>query len=243
MPFAQTVYTHGQINSYTALFECYRSRFPTLYDAWELVHDASKRAHSGHGKDHDAAVAMMTQRIAPDERTAEMAWVAGLLHSIDHLVGKESYEETLDSLLTQVYMDFDPPEIAEIRDAVLKHNGRNEPSDSLTLVTLRDADRLINIQPLVIIRSGQFHPSIAAIELEHIGKNPGGRLNPESTYHDPKSVRDALVSCLEWESDPNFCLRLPAAIEIGKRDFQYLREFLARCEEPFHNLGLAGVRL
>lgn len=226
-------------------FEHYRQLFPDLYAAVKGFHLGSSRSNRGHGFDHDVAVAQMAAQISPDEKTAEKAWVAGLLHTTDRLVeNRAELEKVLQNHLLIVRDLFTAWEIDEIYQAVLRHDQPNRLGDTLTQQVLMDADRLVNLQPLIVARAGQHYPDMPAIELQYIGKQPvEQRTNPASSYGRPMNVMDDVRGVLEWEHDPQFCLRIPAAIERGKEQFAYIREFLTRAEQAYAELGLAGMEL
>lgn len=217
-------------------FEEYRSLFPKLYDEVKKIHDGSTRPHRGHGfADHNLPVALMAAIIAPDLRTADKAYVAGLLHSIDRWVEKEEFAPTILrclELLPKGY--FTSQEMEEIFDAVQKHDKKNAEDDSLTLQVLKDADRLINLEPVHIIRSAQWYHEIPAIEIEHLGG-----LNPDSKWGKARNVIDDFRFCLEWIP----WLRVPKAIVRGEVLRTELEAFIVSCERIYHELGLAGKML
>lgn len=195
----------------------------------------------GHGFfDHDHPVAQTCVLIHEDERSVRKAWVSSLLHSLDRLMTKEEENRTLDGLLALIpENEISRFEIEEIRVALQNHDGPNRETDSITQKILQDADRLANAQSIIILRSGQFMPNIPAIELGYLGmKN-----HPESTYKKPRTVHDNLMHILEWdpegpEAHPQFCLRLPMAIEFGRPHFAYIREWILRVKSDFAQLGL-----
>lgn len=218
-------------------FEEYRTLFAGTYNYVKKSHLESKHPHRGHGLDHDVAVAQMAAIIAPDERTAEKAWVAGICHSADRVVGRDDKEF---EILVRQYLSclpdgyFESSEAEEILVAALKHSERNKDDDSLTLQVLKDADRLVNLQLLIVIRCGQFYPEIPSIELEHIG-----RMNPQSTFKYPCNSLDDLRNCFDWVD----WLRIPEAKKRGGKLATSLCNYIREAEEPFYEMGLAGVVL
>lgn len=218
-------------------FEEYRAVFSGLYQSVKKSHAESTHPHRGHGLDHDAAVAQMGAIISQDNRTADKVWVAGMCHSADRVVGRDDKEfETLArqhlSCLPDGY--FERSEVEEVLVATLKHGEKNKDDDSLTLQNLKDSDRLINLQLLVVIRCGQFYPEIPPIELEHIG-----RMNPNSTFKYPCNSLDDLRNCFDWVD----WLRNPEAKRRGEKLAASLRRYIEEAEEPFYEMGLAGVVL
>jgi len=100
-------------------FEYYRNQFAPLYSAVRDAHVAS--ANRGHGLDHDVAVAMMGTVLANDDMTAEMVFVAGLIHSADEMAGSDA-SATLDRYLAHLPAGyFTPKQVTEIREGVERH--------------------------------------------------------------------------------------------------------------------------
>jgi hypothetical protein len=219
------------------VFQEKRNRFKELFRGVENVHkelEKFDRGHQGHGFfDHDLMVAQYAIMIAPNERVAEMAWVAALLHSLDRMFGGDAALRRNELVALLPYNNFNHTEMVEIIDAVEHHDSLNMKDDSLTKITLQDADRLANSDAIVIARSGQFHPKIPCVIPNHIAT-----MTPGSKYNNPSSVIDDLRGCLEWEHLDKVKLRLPKAIELGKEKFQYLRDYIARIQRDFANLGL-----
>ncbi len=211
------------------------------------------RSHRGHGFDHDVSVAMLGVKIAPRREIAEMAFCAGLLHSIDRNLAKpegweqmtkeaqhsfvmvttrqKSYEyaRRLGGILTFTQID-------EIVDAAVRHGELNQFDQSVTQVVLMDADRIINLQSPVVIRAGQFMSTLPAFQFEYLD----GEKNPESTYYSPQSVLDDLRQNIS-EYIPK--LRIPKAIKLGQHYADRLQSYIDLVEEDNMYLGLAGVTL
>ena len=221
------------------LFETYRNRFAALYQAVLEGHKNAERPHRGHGLDHDVTVAQLAATIAPDERTGEKAWVAALLHSTDRTVEKgnttkvESFIGVYLKELPEGY--FSNTEVEEIFVAVMRHTELNQGDQSLTQQVLMDADRLANLQAAVIIRAGQFQPTIPALELQYLDS-----INPQSTYHEPKSVIDDLRANIR-EYIPK--LRLPQAISLGTKLGSRLQAYIDMVQDDYRSIGLDGVIL
>ncbi|MEK7601514.1 MAG: hypothetical protein AAB480_03230 [Patescibacteria group bacterium] len=206
-------------------FDAYRERFRSFYDAIASDHRESVRQHRGHGLDHDVTVAQLAAHIAPDERTAEKAWCAGMLHSTDRYAAiakvsegpHEVGEEIMQNLKYIPPGYFSSGELSEMYAAACRHDELNQEDQSTVQMALMDADRLVNLMNTVVIRAGQFQPGIPAFESEHLN----GRPNPGSTYHSPKSVLDDLRIMIK-EYLPQ--LRLSKAKAMGER----LRERMER---------------
>lgn len=178
--------------------------------------------------DHAVRVGQMALEIAEDEQTGILAGAGGLVHNADRLIQhkmklgwhcdapKEEVERlVIQSLATDPYFDFGSSwtdDMAaynikrEIVNAVLKHDGKNSDDDSPVLVTLMDAERLINAESDLIIRSGQFYHDLPPIDPIHFASDP------EATYRDPKSVlRDIMESIECLTPGTPFYVRLPKA--------------------------------
>lgn len=215
-----------------------RARFDDLFTRVTQIRATSQHAHRGHSAEHDALVSMIATRIAPDLRTAEKAFVAGTLHSLDRVAG-DKFESVLDDCLARLVPDeFTQSESDEIREAVIRHGEHKDTQGvrSLTLITLMDADKLANMQPLAIARAGQFYPDIPVIETEFVGKR-----NPHSTYHSPTSIIENLWGFVEW-GEPGW-LQLPEAKRMGTVLAARMREFILLAEAPYKEFGIAGYAI
>ncbi|MDZ4240741.1 MAG: HD domain-containing protein, partial [Patescibacteria group bacterium] len=208
-------------------FEDLRKKFREFYVVVRDGHEQSKRAHRGHGLDHDVTVAQIAVMIAPDERTAEKAWCAAMLHSTDRLVEKGNKEKeeahmraNLKSLPERY---FTSEEKEEIFLSAYRHEELNQDDQSVTQHVLMDADRLANLMPAVIIRAGQLLSDIPALELEYLE----GKRNPKTTYHEPKSVLDDLRNNVA-EYTPK--LRMPKAKELAMKYVKRLDYFIKSLE-------------
>lgn len=235
--------TPGAENVQERDFEQYRRKFHAFYDAVAIDHRESIRQHRGHGLDHDVTVAQLAAQIAPDERTAEKAWCAGMAHSIDRYAATakvsegphEVGEETMQHLKYLPPDYFTTEELSEMYAAACRHGELNQDDQNMVQMALMDADRLVNLMSTLVIRAGQFQPELPAFEFEHLK----GAKNPESTYHSPKSVLDDLRASLEYIP----MLRLPKAKEMGAKLAARLQQFISNVEEDYRVIGLDGIRL
>lgn len=241
-----------KMHSFLAL----RDLHEPLYRSVMKMHAEAASQHDGHSPEHDASVAMMGVRLvesATDEeingfdpmKLIGMVYVAGLLHSTDRKVGNEEHtEQALWAHLAD--SDFCESDKIIIVEAVLRHFEfkmmRVETRHPVQKF-LMDADKLINLQTLVVVRSGQFHPGIPAIEPEFIGMKPEGTryYNPATTYKAPRSCLDDLLSCAEW-AEPGW-MHSKEAIRRAQLLGQELMDFIRRAQQIYIELGLAGVRL
>ena len=116
-----------------------------------------------HGLDHDLMVAQYGYLIAGDARTSELAWVAGLMHSIDRLISlisKQDVQTFLDGFINCLPDSISSEEIELIVEALGEHSKLNDPDDNPVTVALKDADRLANLGFLNLIRGGQQRPNL-----------------------------------------------------------------------------------
>lgn len=219
---------------YRSAMEKYRPRFPVLYAHIKRTHAASTTGEYGHGLDHDVLVAEFAVHICPDRAYADMVWVAGILHSLDRVVGDEAVSQAIHDALEIVREHFTDEQRLEIYEAVMRHSELNKDDQSFTQVVLMDADRLANLQMAIPIRAGQFRPSVPPLEMEYLDT-----MNPASTYRSPKSILDDMRHGLQWVA----WLRTPRAQELGSEAEKDIKAYLELIAKPYRLLGLAGKSL
>lgn len=198
--------------------------FPGLAKRVREAHE-ERGLISSHGVDHDLRAANYALMIAPDARTARLAAAAGLCHSADHMVEK-LVRELLQGDLTEDERD-------EVVLAVLRHESVNSESDTPVEVTLKDADRLANLDADVIARSGQFHPDLLVVDPIHLENDP------EATYHDPRSLLWDVANCVSWTEETGpYVLRLPKARALGASRAAFLRFYISTIHAQREEAGL-----
>jgi len=218
--------------------------FPRLTARIYQDHAEAGMVGGHHDAEHAVRVAQMAVEIAENDKVALRAGAAGLCHNADRILQhtlklgsrrdapREKVRELLKSELT--IEAFDRGEIRLIVDAVLKHDGKNDPADSPELVALMDADRLVNAEPDLIIRSAQLYhdlPPIDPVHFEH---------DPTANYRNPKSVLRDIMETLEWLTPGTpFYVRLPKAREMAAEHRKFFDDFGAqliacRRETGFH---------
>lgn len=217
-----------------ASFGEYREKFRGVYDAVKHAHEMSPSKNRGHGLDHDVAVAQMAAFLAPDERTADMAWACGIMHSLDRLVDAGSYDAKVDACIA-LAPGYSKDEQGVMRFAVLEHDKKIPEHRSLVQECLQDADKLVNLQASAILRIGQFRHDIPALEVCHFTQ-----ANPASTYHAPCSALDNLR--MVYKEYPAM-LYTGKARELGAQYAQRLRDYDRQIEEDYRFLGLADADL
>ncbi|MSU55025.1 MAG: hypothetical protein EXS46_00620 [Candidatus Taylorbacteria bacterium] len=208
-----------------------RAKFAGLFERIKAIHHeivVAGRDVNGHGFDHDVMVAQYAAMISENERVAEMAWVAGLMHSLDRHF-PDSFNAKIEECIVLVGHLFSVAEIEEIRVADRVHSRLNDPLDGPVTIALKDADRLANVGALNIIRGGQHRPNIPACVMESLGG-----LNPASTFKRPASCYDATFYNLEWWD----MLRSEKARDLGRADFEYTRAWQRSVEAKFAQVGL-----
>ncbi|OGZ69672.1 MAG: hypothetical protein A3D35_00220 [Candidatus Staskawiczbacteria bacterium RIFCSPHIGHO2_02_FULL_34_9] len=189
-----------------------REYFPSFYEEISKAHEG---IHDGHDIYHVQRVAIWARRIAldewNDEHIAGLAEIAAYCHNADRLKEKiygrdntpdNATEGLVRSWLCHVLTISTQDEITILR-AVLDHNKPNDDADSKVTIALKDADRVVNLELDIIIRSGQFRPEIPAVDYELFLSDP------KADYMNPKSCLRNVHYCLEWADPkkPKFCCR------------------------------------
>ncbi len=228
--------------------------FPKLAAAVREEHLKEGMTGSGHDFEHAARVGQYAYMVADDNYKA-LAGAAGLCHNADRILQKklgidrrsDVPEREIKNLIVGwlfTEWSFDPAShpmminvekgvrLLAVVDAVLKHGGKNDESDSPALIGLMDADRLVNIELDFIIRCGQFQPDLPAVDFVHLLEDP------TADYRNPKSVFRDIYHSLEWDTDPRFALRTPKAIEMGKERFAMLRLYIETLKKQIEASGL-----
>ncbi|MEK7598915.1 MAG: hypothetical protein AAB474_00480 [Patescibacteria group bacterium] len=216
--------------------------FPGL---WKAIYDRHVKANmstGGHDPFHAARAGQHAFNIAEDQATARLAAIAGLCHNADRIlqhelkIGKKEVPEEIIADLVNKWLDeidLHAEERSIIIGAVLKHSLPNDPDDSQVLVALRDADRLINLEPDEIIRSGQFHKVPAVDPIYWLS-------DPAATFKEPRSVIKDLSHCAEWGNfnDPKFGIRLPKAQALAAKHAKFMLDYIERVKEVWEEAGL-----
>lgn len=210
------------------------TEYGTLLNAVKEFHDeivSAGRPNHGHGWDHDTMVAQYALLIADEPRVGEMAWVAGLLHSLDRHLQSETATnaQVAEFLVLLPSGSFSTNEQLQIMKAIKEHSKRNSDEDGPVTIALKDADRLANIGPINLFRGGQHRPNIPACIPQYLD-----RMHPRSTFREPACCLDGTRYNLEWEE----MLRLPKAKVLGKPYFEYYREFHKLAIHQMEEIGL-----
>lgn len=202
--------------------------FPELVVMVRSDYKNATSATGGHAWTHALAVAQYGQMIAEDERIGGLAWVAGLCHNTDRLFG---CDDAATEAKVRRYLDsanLSRPDKELVVEAVKSHSKLNDPSDSQVAVALKDADRLDNLGPLVIVRAAQTYPQLPAVD-------PVNWLDAQgATHQNPMSVVRDLCFNMEWEG----WLRLPKAKAIAAPYLAFLRQWLELVQKQLEEVGL-----
>ncbi|MDP2598711.1 MAG: hypothetical protein Q8P49_02685 [Candidatus Liptonbacteria bacterium] len=238
--------------------------YPALTKAVKRTHDEAAEWLGGpmfhcHDFDHTLRVANYAMVIAPDEKTGKMAAIAGLCHNADRILQKklkvgpfgkvprEDIEKMVRGWLT---VEFDTPKMREgdpyrprfdtteegraIIDAVLNHGNKNGKGDSAVLITLMDANRLVNIEADVLVRDGQyFGDTLRVVDPVHLDKDPN------ASFRNLGSILRNSVEKFDWEMEGGFVgIRLPKARELMKSRFIFLRLWIETVRAQREEAGL-----
>lgn len=227
--------------------------YPGLAGAVKQAHDEVGLNNGGHDFDHALRVAQMALTVAwpENQHLALFAGMAGLCHNADRILERKLHlksgnistvsDEDVIALTRgwlRSVIGFGEwewrSEFTSVIEAVINHGSKpNSPDDHLVTIALTDADRLINMEPDVIIRYGQHHLDIPALDPVYIEATPG------ANYRDPKTVAWDIANCITWAAETGpYILRLPKARELGQERAAYLRMFLDTLKRQRANLGL-----
>lgn len=223
--------------------------YPDLARAVKKAHDEAGLRNGGHDMDHALRVGQTALQLAwdLDQGQALLAGVAGLCHNADRIlerlqglksqnVSKVSDGDVValaDSWLVN-HTSLDEKSRGSVIQAVVHHGSKpNTADDSLVMIALADADRLINMEPDVIIRSAQHHYDIPALDPVFIEATPG------ANYRDPKTVLWDIANCMSWAAKTGpYILRLPLARKLGEERAEFLKMFIATLKRQRAELGL-----
>jgi len=201
-----------------------------------------------HDFDHVIRVGDRATIIAETPEVGFIAGAAGLCHNTDRILqkmdgsgpfGKVENEDIvgmvcgwLDAEPTDTFSDEDR---LQIYDAVLHHSERNSHDDSPVLVTLKDADRTVNIEADVIFRKAQLlGDTMRVIDPIH------GIRDPRATFENPGSILRSLeFDRADFQKAGGVAeIRLPKAKVIARSRLAFLRIFIRTVMKQRHEAGL-----
>lgn len=215
--------------------------FPESFKAIQKSHaDCNLFGH--HDIYHAARVGDMAYHIAletwKDDTQAKLAGMAGLCHNADRIletrVERPSEEDII--ALIQAWLrasDLDQESCAAVIDAVLKHDQKNISDDSDILIALKDADRIINLDPDAIMRAAQFRHEFPTVDYTHFLSKPG------ATYHKPESVARDIAFLLDWvHPNSDVCIRTKVGLTLGRERSGFIQSYLDTLKERLENEGM-----
>lgn len=214
--------------------------YPALTAAVKKTHDAEMerlkcRSFHCHDFDHALRVGDRAMEIAEDKRVGQLAAVAGLCHNADRILQKSDgsgpfgkvedhriVEMCSNWLNTESLEAFTAAERDTIFEAVLRHSRPNGADDHPVTIALMDADRTVNIELDVVIRSGQYfgdmYPVIDPVHFVY---------DPEASFKNPRCILRSEIEKFDWAEEGGFVgLRLPKARKLAESRFTLLQEFL-----------------
>lgn len=180
---------------------------PMLFNAMRASHEEME-LFGAHDFIHASRVGEMAWQIALDEWHSEsialIAGVAGLCHNADRILqkalgigdGKVSVRDM--NILISSWLEKEPnlfqafcspsdekrniaaaQRYHQVVYAVLNHAEKNRQTDPETLIALKDADRVVNLDIDHFARCGQHHHDIPVVDYKN------WLSDPEATYHSP----------------------------------------------------------
>ncbi|PIR94643.1 hypothetical protein COT97_00060 [Candidatus Falkowbacteria bacterium CG10_big_fil_rev_8_21_14_0_10_39_11] len=194
-----------------------RTKYASLINKVRFDHVRQGFAGGHHDFLHAFMVAEYALMIAESDEVGVLAWIAGICHNTDHLFPAEIVHHKVSAYIAG-WTALDKVNAQLVINAVMQHSKLNDPNDDSVTVTLKDADRLANLGPNVIIRSGQHFNELPAFNPLFISE-----FDPTATYRNPKSVLRDVLSSLEWED----WIRLPKARELARPYVAFLKQFKA----------------
>lgn len=221
-----------------------QERFPEVFALVEKDHEGMQEGHDIHHVmrvTHYGRVIYMAEW--ENERDAQLTELACLLHNADRVLEKrlgkkdvttEAITDLLNKWLDRSTTKFGEREV--IVDAVLKHNGRNDPNHSSVAMALRDADRVVNLELDLVIRSGQRFHDKPPVDYTCFFKNPPSFKNPETVMED-------LALSLEWVDPKNpFCMQTKKGMELGLERAKHLQWFFDTLKAQLHESGYFSAK-
>lgn len=206
--------------------------FPHFVEMVRRDHEEKKAlVGGGHGFEHALMVGQYCLKIS-GEPWATRAWFAALCHNTDWLNPGWTHDQIGQRVMK--YLEFTNLSNGEknlIVEAVLKHSERPKPEDNPVLIILKDADKLANMGPGAIIRSGQFRPHLPVVDPRYLHSRP-----PGTTFKEPGSIYWDCKNHIEW-GEPGW-LRTPKAIALAQPLLKQHREFIASLMKEFYDVGL-----
>lgn len=206
--------------SFTYLLPSLGKEFNTLLSRVSRDHKTRlKKVGSHHDIGHTFRVANAALKIAPDKKTARLAWLAGILHNTDRLFRNKNTPRILKAHLQKTPLTSHEKEI--VFRAVMNHSKKNDPRDDNVIKTLKDADRIADFGAIVLLRIGQYYHNKPLFDFV----SPLTR-DPNSSFGKEKTAVEDLTYVLEWTEKSSVRIRLPKSKHISKPGAAFLRQAL-----------------
>lgn len=221
--------------------------FPHVGERVKALHEAVKMpAH--HDWWHDVRVSTVAYNICVreyDARTAELACLAGAVHSADRLleakhgrkISVNTLISTLEDLLSPVQVD--SVRLGEVCLAVVEHAEINHDKDGPVKICLQDADRVVNLSYDIAMRSAllyaEKYPLVDTdFYLDALG----------ATYAKPGSVLRDVAYCLDWVNPQSrVCIRTKHGMELAKPRAERLLRNLEAFKRELEEEGIVFKKM
>ena len=203
----------------------------------KLSHERNVQTGSAQGHDfyHVLRVAHCCLEIAEDDVTAELAWVASIVHNADRLyphLSEKTLEEYLYHLLETA--DLNGNEKLLVVTAVLNHSKRNNSEEGAVTICLKDADKVVNLEADVILRAALCRATLPMFDPRYTQ----GEADSAATYKNPRSMFRSLEYVLEWVDEEKGWFRLPKARALAENRAEFIRYFLTVWTEQLERSGM-----
>lgn len=215
--------------------------YPELVIAIKKSHDAyDLKGH--HDIYHALRVGDIAYRIAYETwdcvQTPRLSGIAGLCHNADRILSAsdatpsdEDVSRLIHLWLGETSLNWADRKI--VVSAVLAHDQKNDPRDSNVLVALKDADRIVNLDLDVLMRAGQFRPTLPTVDYAHFIDSP------TASFKNPESVIRSMAYVLEW-TDPttDVCIRTEAGLAMARTRSERIRNYLNDLKKQLQSEGV-----
>ncbi|MBI4085868.1 MAG: HD domain-containing protein [Candidatus Liptonbacteria bacterium] len=210
---------------------------PSLGKEFHLLLARVSRDHKtrvkkvGHHHDigHTFRVANTALKIAPDKKTARLAWLAAILHNTDRLFGNRNTPRILKAHLQKTPLTASEKEI--VFRAVMNHTKKNDPNDDRVTVTLKDADRIADFGAIVLLRIGQYYHNRSLFDFV-------SPMRLKNSFGKEKTAVEDLTYVLEWTEKPSVKIRLLKAKHISKPGAEFMRQALNDIMRQLKSIGM-----
>lgn len=222
-----------------------KEMFPRTFGAVSASHKQFELS-GGHDIYHALRVAETAYKIAikewHDRRIARLAALAGLCHNADRVIqkklniGRQPVPDKVIAVLVAHWLQNENMSLSELDkvvNAVMKHEDKNSRRDSKVLIATRDADRVVNLDLDLVIRSGQHFHDVPAVDFVYFLDDPS------ATYSEPKSSLRDIAYALEWVDEKSpYCIRTSFGKKLGEERAVALRWFINTLLKQLEKTGM-----